>query len=105
MSDQQCDTAPMEKVEAEPIYARWATAMAERPTFEAVREPCEADGSIFASLYREKVLGLPASIPAQPARPDMRKLTCLTCGAPASPHKTDHDVHVRIPARQAKALP
>jgi hypothetical protein len=79
---------------------RWATAVAERPTWEKVPEPTEDDGTIFSSLYREQVIGEPPPLPpAQPSRPDLRKLTCLVCGQPASPHRVSHAVRVLIPER------
>lgn len=67
-----------------------------------MQPPSESDGTIFQSLYRERVIGEPPPLPSpQPARPDLRKLTCLACGAPASPHRAAHDVQVTIPARHA----
>lgn len=56
---------------------------------------------IFDEVTAELNGTLP-SIPAQPARPDLRTLTCRVCGRPASPHRYPHDVSVVIPARQPK---
>lgn len=42
----------------EPAFVQWATALAEEPTYERVTPPTEDEaGSIYESLYREKVLG------------------------------------------------
>lgn len=42
----------------EPDYVRWATDLAARPTYDALTPPTEEEeGSIYESLYREKVLG------------------------------------------------
>lgn len=97
---------PEEWAKDEPAYVRWATAVADVPTWEKVPAPDEQDGPIFASLYREQVIGEPPPLPpAQPARPDLRKLTCLVCGAPASPHRVGHAPRVIVPAREPKVLP
>lgn len=81
---------------SKPIYGElWDTIID-----SAVVRPAEdADGEIFKRLYAQHT-GAPVPAPlAQPARPDTRKLTCLACGAPASPHAFDHDVQITIPAR------
>lgn len=67
---------------------------------KGIREPESGDGDIYASLYREKILEQPDPLPTpQPARIDLRGLTCDTCGAPASPHRAPHAVRLIVPAR------
>lgn len=79
---------------------RCAAPVDDLPTWARTEPLREDDGVVFRSLYEEQVLGLATPEPApQPARPDLRLLTCRACGAPASPHRVPHAVEVIIPAR------
>lgn len=44
--------------ELPPAYVQWATALANRPTYECLTPPTEEEeGGIYASMYRERVMG------------------------------------------------
>lgn len=75
----------------------------EIPTWGRTEPLRKDDGTIFARLYEEQVLGVTTpEPPPQPARPDLRALVCRACGMPASPHRYAHAVEIIIPARKPK---
>lgn len=97
-------TCPMQALPEEwkePDYVRAFASFEEKVMGYRIPDPTPEDGTVFASLHRELVQGLPSNLAPQPARQDLRKLTCATCGQPASPHRADHAAVISIPPRYA----